>query len=370
MNYAYNALTSSYDFTDIESVEVTRGPQGTLQGKNTSLGVISVITKRPGFTPSADAQVTLGELGTTLTRVAAGGPLSDHFAWRGTFSSSRLRRHRQRLQPDQTFTNVDRMSGRVQLLAVPSPDFSVRFEADIQPRGSETTNGRTINLRTPSTYSNGTPTNLATDPSTRLGRRWFTQNANYSYAGNYLNGGPDGKTVYYEAARGLVTGSKGTSAEVDWKLGQLALTSITAYKVYHFNAVNDEGTPFDVQRNSGGFFNDYTQVSQEVRASSRPGEFVDYQAGLFFIRVSNDVDYQKVWGADAGAWYANPTQYTRLDNDAAGRFLMQQSLAGLNMSWNSPTGTQHIRAPATLCSQANWHPAHNLTITTGVRLGI
>ena len=161
----------------------------------------------------------------------------------------------------------------MQLLVVPTPRFSARFAADIQPRGSETTNGRTINLPTPTSYANGTPTNLTTDPSTRLARRWFTQNSTYSYAGNYLYGGADGKSVANDAARGLVTGSKGVSAELNWTLGEHTLTSITAYKTYHFNAVNDEGTPFDIQRNSGGFFNDYTQVSEEVRVSSPRGRF-------------------------------------------------------------------------------------------------
>src|SRR5688572_2178261 len=47
VNYAYNAISSSFDFTDVESVEVARGPQGTLLGKNTSLGVVNVTTRRP-----------------------------------------------------------------------------------------------------------------------------------------------------------------------------------------------------------------------------------------------------------------------------------------------------------------------------------
>ncbi len=49
-------------------------------------------------------------------------------------------------------------------------------------------------------------------------------------------------------------------------------------------------------------------MSQEIRVASSRGRFVDYQAGLFFINVKNDVDYQKIWGADAGARYANPTR--------------------------------------------------------------
>ena len=373
VNYAYNALTSAYDFTDVESVEVTRGPQGTLQGKNTSLGVINVITKRPTFTPSADASLTLGQRSTVLTRVAAGGPINDRVAWRGAFSSSKGNGDiHNDYNRDVTYTNTDRISGRVQLLAVPSPRFSARFQADIQPRGSETTNGRTINLPTPVAYANGTPTNLTTDASTRLARRWFTQNTNYSYATNYLYGGPDGHSVNNDAARGLVTGSKGTSVELNYTPGnRYAVTSISAFKTYHFNAVNDEGTPFDIQRNSGGFFNDYEQLSQEVRLASSRGGLVDYQAGLFYIHVKNDVDYQKIWGADAAAWYANPAQYSRLDADPAGRFLLQQSLAGLNMSFNSPAGTQHIdNTSVAPFAQANWRVTPRLTVTTGARLSV
>jgi len=372
VNYAYNALTSAYDFTDVESVEVTRGPQGTLQGKNTSLGVINIITKRPGFTPSADASVTLGQLGTVLTRVAAGGPINDHLAWRGTFSSSKGNGDMHNdYNRDVTYTNTDRVSGRVQLLALPTSGFSARFQADITPRGSETTNGRTINLPTPVTYSNGTATNLTTDPSTRLARRWFAQNTSYSYANNFLYGGPDGKSVNNDAARGLVTGSRGVSAELNWAKGSYTLTSISAVKTYHFNAVNDEGTPFDINRNSGGFFNDYRQASQEVRLGFSTGRVVDYQVGVFYINVKNDVDYQRIWGADAGAWFANPTQYSRLDADASGRFLLQQSLAGLSMSFNSPTGTQHIRnSSGAPFAQANWHLTPSLTLTTGARLSV
>ncbi len=54
--------------------------------------------------------------------------------------------------------------------------------------------------------------------------------------------------------------------------GSFDVTSISAYKDYHFDAVNDEGTPFDVYRNAGGFWNDYKQMSQELRLSSTLGD--------------------------------------------------------------------------------------------------
>jgi len=369
VNYAYNALTSSYDFTDVDAVEVSRGPQGTLLGKNTSLGIINVSTKRPSFTPSADASVTFGQLNTVLARLAVGGPLSNHVAWRGTFSASKGSGDiTNAYNRDVTYTNTDRISGRVQVLAVPTPRFSARFAVDFQPRSAETTNGRTINLPTPLTYSNGTATNLSTDASTRLARRWFTQDSTYTYAGDYLFGGVNGTSVNNDLARGLVTGGRGVSGELTWTLGSHTLTSISALRQYHFNAVNDEGTPFDINRNSGGFFNDYRQISQEVRLASPRGRFLNYQLGVYYINVVNDVDYQKIWGGDAGAWFANPTQYARLDVDPSGRFLLDQSLNRLSMSFNSPTGTQHItNSSGAPFAQADWHFTPKLTITTGVR---
>lgn len=370
VNFAYNALTSSFDFTDIEAVEVTRGPQGTLLGKNTSMGVVNIVTRRPSFTPSADYSLAFRDRDGFTGTLAAGGPvIDDLLAWRGTFSVSKQRGDVvNSYNRDVTYTNTDRVSGRVQFLFTPTADFNARIALDSQPRAGEATNGRTINTPTPSTYSNGTANTSVTN-ETRLARRWFTQNTGFS-VGDYLYGGADGRSVNNDSARPLVTGSHGAAAELNWKLADgHTLTSITAHKDYHFNAVNDEGTPFDVNRNSGGFWNDYKQFSQELRITSPLGGFVDYQGGLYFIRVHNKAEYQKIWGNDAGAWFASNAQYNRLDADAAGRLLMLNSLANLNMSFNSPSGVQDIRNDSLAgFGQANWHLSEPLTLTTGLRL--
>jgi iron complex outermembrane receptor protein len=370
VNYAYNALTSSYDFTDVEAVEVARGPQGTLLGKNTTLGVVNVTTRRPGFTPSADGAITLGQNDTVLARVAGGGSVVDNvLAWRGTFSFSKGEGDLKNLyNRDISYTNKDRSSGRIQFLLIPDRRLSARVAVDLQPRSGETTNGRTINTRTPTLWGDGSVNPLSTDPSTRLARRWFTQQGTYSYEQDFLDGAGQ-FAVNNDNQRPLVTGSGGVSAEVTWELPGHTLTSITAYKEYHFNATNDDGTPFDIYRNSGGFWNDYKQATQELRLTSKLGRVVDYQAGLFFIRVDNSVDYRREWGNDAGAWFASPAQYAHLDVDAAGRYLMQQSLDRVSMSFNSPAGVQDIRNQSGAAfAQANWHLSHALTVTTGARL--
>jgi len=385
VNYAYNALASSYDFTDVDTVEVARGPQGTLLGKNASIGIVNVTTKRPSFKPDASYSVTFGEWDTVLGRFAAGGTvIDDLLAWRGNLSVSKGAGDVvNAYNTDQSYTNKDRVSGKVQFLLTPSEDFSARLEADVQPRASETTNGRTIRTATPATYADGKPTNLATDPGTRLTRRWFTQSPGYTYEGNWLDGGGNNE-VNNDSQRGLVTGSNGATADLNWDVNGYKVTSITAYKDYHFNAVNDEGTPFDINRNSGGFFNDYKQTSEEIRLSSPVGGFVDYQTGLFFLNIENSALYQKVWGNDAGAWFASSDstkidpntgistttkgQYSLLDADGNGRYLLQNSLAGLSMAFNSPAGLQTIENKSqAIFGQANWHFSDDLTLTTGLR---
>jgi iron complex outermembrane receptor protein len=366
VNYAYNALTSSFNFTDVDTVEVSRGPQGTLLGKNASVGVINITTRRPSFTPSVDYGVTLGQWDTVQGRLAGGGPVVDDLiAWRGTLSVERGRGDIvNRNNPDLTWQNKDRVSGRIQALVTPTDRLKIRLAVDHTPRGGETTNGRAVNVPTPGFYADGSLNDSLTNEG-RLGRRWFTQRGSYTVGSDYFYS--DG-TVNYDYAQPLVTGSSGALIDVGWNVGGVDITSISAYKDYHFDAVNDEGTPFDVYRNAGGFWNDYKQMSQELRLTATLNDRLDYQAGLYFLRVDNSAEYRREWGNDAGAWFASNTQYARLDADNNGRYLLQNSLDGLKMAFNSPAGLQDIRNKSYAAfGQVNWHIDNAFTVTLGAR---
>jgi outer membrane receptor protein involved in Fe transport len=365
VSYAYNALTSSFDFVDIDTIEVSRGPQGTLLGKNTSVGNIIFNTRRPSFTPTADFSLGYRQGDGLLGTAALGGPVIDGLlAWRGTFSVNRGQGDIQnQYNRDITYTNQDRVSGRVQFLLTPGPEFNARVSLELQPRAGETTNGRSFSFANTHSYADGSAIPVsATSTESRLARRWFSDVKSYTI-NDYYN------TINNDNQRALVTGSRGVAAELNWTLGGHTLTSITAYKDYHFNAVNDEGTPFDVYRNSGGYWNDYKQSSQEFRISSPVGGLVDYQGGLYFIKVENSATYNRAWGNDAGAWFASGSQYTTLDADGNGRYLLLSSLANLKMAINSTPGVQEIdNKSAAVFAQANWHLSEALTFTTGARV--
>ncbi|WP_299695568.1 TonB-dependent receptor [Hydrocarboniphaga sp.] len=364
--YAFNPL-GSFDFYDIDKVEVLRGPQGTQGGKTADMGDIIVTTRKPSFTPGADYSLAFGENKTIIATLGGGGPvIDDLLAWRGSLVVNKGDGDiKNRYNPDQTFYSTDRVAGRVSFLLRPSDSVNALVSVDSQPKGFENYNASTFYKPTPTQYSDGKPNTLTTDASTRLARSWFTQQGSYSYLGDYLRNG----SVNVDAQLPLITYTNGASAQVNWTLGDYQLSSITAYRSYHFDARNDEGTPFDISVQGGGKDDKYQQTSQEFRVGSQVGKFVDYQAGLYLFR--NTIGYgtelsspTSGWGSDAGAWFATTAQYNRLDTDGNGRYLLTESLNGL--AKNQPQSIKNVSEA--VYASANWHLSDPLTLTTGVRI--
>src|SRR5690606_24926974 len=80
----YNSRVAAavFDFLDVNQVEVLRGPQGTLYGKNTTAGAINITTNQPTFDFEGRAEVTAGNLEFKQAKAAVSGPLSDKVAVR------------------------------------------------------------------------------------------------------------------------------------------------------------------------------------------------------------------------------------------------------------------------------------------------
>ena len=79
---------ATVDFLDVERIEVLRGPQGTLFGKNTTAGAINVTTRKPSFTPENEFELNYGSYGFVQARASVTGPLTDKIAGRISFSGT------------------------------------------------------------------------------------------------------------------------------------------------------------------------------------------------------------------------------------------------------------------------------------------
>ncbi len=119
------------DLVDVEAVEVLRGPQGTLFGKNTPAGAIQVRTVAPSQDRNAFLDVTAGDYGLIQVSAAANIPINDNLAFRGTvFSTQRDGYVDDIALGKDVYNDRDRIGTRLQLLYEPSDDFNMRIIAD------------------------------------------------------------------------------------------------------------------------------------------------------------------------------------------------------------------------------------------------
>jgi len=362
VSYAYTPLITGANFFDLDDLTVTRGPQGTEGGKNSSIGEIQVTSRAPTFTSEATASLTLGNFNTVRAEATAGGAVIDDLL---AFRISAFRdeengqywNHYSQLAGRSSYDNTDETEGRAQLLFTPSSDFNARFIVDIQPNGSAYINGLTVKEPTPNFYANGAPVNQALQPLGILSRSWFTQEANYTPA-DYL-----AYPVDDDNNGAIITGTNAYTSLLTWRFAGQTLESITGYKSAYFSAANDEGTPFNVT-SDGGYIVYYHQFSQELRLSSDTGRIADYVTGLYFLKTHDNSFSRTEYGSDAGAWYANVAQYNTLDANGDGQQLMSNALNRLYK------GTEEYAQNSSLAAFAhvNWHLSDPLTLATGVRL--
>ncbi|MEM6474292.1 MAG: TonB-dependent receptor plug domain-containing protein, partial [Planctomycetota bacterium] len=118
------------DFINLERIEVLKGPQSTLFGKNASAGVVSVVTKKPSFEWQGAVEGTLGNFNSRIAKGYVTGPINDMFAFSLSGSINKRDGYFENLGDSGDFNNRDRYSLRGQILAQPTEDLEFRVIAD------------------------------------------------------------------------------------------------------------------------------------------------------------------------------------------------------------------------------------------------
>ena len=238
----------------LDRVEVLRGPQGTLFGRNTSAGLISVITAKPRFTPEVDGQLDIGNFSERRVELSATGPLSDTIAAR--LDGVWMKRDGF-LTDDVSGRDVNdrkRWMTRGQILFQPSDNFSFRLIGDYSHRDEECC---------AAVY-------LPAHDTTAAGPQPSTIAAFERALGGIINDDPYHRHTAITPGRNFNNrvNDYGISGEAVYDMGWGELTSITAYR--YNKLVRGQDADFNnldilYRDDNGGYANRFKTFTQELR---------------------------------------------------------------------------------------------------------
>ncbi len=273
--YLARAQGSVFDLLDLERVEVLRGPQGTLFGKNTIGGAVSLVTTKPGNDFRGDVELTVGDLDRRDAKAKIGGPLGDSVF--GSLAAYTTRRdgYARSLATGQIFNDDDRFVTRAALRFLPSDNVVVDFSADYT---DEEINGLDQVLVD---VGDDDPANFVVFYNQVMARAGFP-----TYSQDFIS------TNLYESFSGSPNFHAGdvwgatVRTDVVWRSGNL--TSITAFRGLDFDDVSDrDGIPqvfVDVAARQ-----QQEQISQELRWSGLAlDDRLSYLIGGLYFREQSD----------------------------------------------------------------------------------
>ncbi|MBH9416634.1 TonB-dependent receptor [Pseudomonas aeruginosa] len=312
-----------FDLLDIEQLELLRGPQGTLFGKNTTAGVLNISTRAPTFTAERTVEVSGGQDGYFQGRGTVSGPLGETLAGRLSAYRTRDDGYIKNIHDDNYLNGGERQGARGQLLFEPNEDFSLRWIAAYNEEDS----------------SNGSMVVYG-------GAERFWQRAALVGASPLRD--PQRRKVNINGRQHVSVHQGGSSLEANWNLaGGYRLTSISAYRYWHFTPANDEQLNVSAINDTGVEVHD-RQFSQEIRLASPTGGAFDYVVGAYAFRQNLG---NKTF-----------TSYGPL----ADLYLLGANLGALNDTYSKANGKIETDSFA-LFAQGTWHLTERLDFTAGLR---
>jgi iron complex outermembrane recepter protein len=270
--YARPAATT-LDFIDVEQIEVLRGPQGSLFGKNTTSGAFNITTRKPSFTSGADFELSYGNYAFLQAKASVTGALSNKIAGRLSFSGTQRDGLVDNVATGRATNTLNNQGIRGQLLYTPSENTNIILAAD-------------ITTQRPDGYAQVV---AGVAPTKRAAYRQFDAiiaDLNYKLPSQNAFDRKIDQDTPWRSGQDM----GGVSLNIDTKIGNGTLTSTTAWRFWNWDPSNDRDfTGLQVLAKSQNPTRQ-TQITQEVRYAGQLASGLSGVAGVFFIDQTSQTD--------------------------------------------------------------------------------
>ena len=294
---------------EIERIEVLRGPQGTLFGRNASAGLIHVISRRPDFEFGGSAELTYGNYDFMRGQLGLTGPLSDTIAARLDVVAVRRDGFYDVVNPtggtEDSVNDRNRIFTRGQLLFQPNDALSIRLIGDYSMRDESCCGAVYVEMRESIDPTPGSPGDFAYPNRTNRIVNILTQ-----LGGVFPSAGdPYNRQIAITPGRTYQndTTDWGVSGQIDYDLGGASLTSITAFRGYRSEGAGDldyGNVDIFYRDDDGNAYRRFRTLTQEVRLQgSALGGMLDWLVGGYYsqedLRVVDNARFGTQYGAFA-----------------------------------------------------------------------
>jgi outer membrane receptor protein involved in Fe transport len=267
------------DLPNVERIEVLRGPQSTLFGKNASAGVISIVTQKPQYTFGGSVEASYGNYDAIVLKGDITGPISDTIAFSLGANFNRRDGYARDLNLDTDVNDRNRWGVRGQLLFEPTDALSIRLIGDYDKIdencciAGNVIAGPTVPIT--DFLAGGTSVDAENPFSYRVYNNFLSSNVIKNYGG---------------------------SGQIDYDLGNMALTSITAYRQVRADTNQDSDfTSADLigQKSDDTAINTFTQ---ELRLASDFDGPINFLVGGYYFNEKIKQHSQIYFGDDFRAY--------------------------------------------------------------------
>ncbi len=264
--YFARPAATTLDFIDIESIEVSRGPQGTLFGKNTTAGAFNISTKKPNFKPSTSAEVSYGNYGYIQVKSSINGELFKKIAGRLSFSGTQRDGVIENVRTGKYVNDINNLGIKGQLLFAPNEKTEFLLSGD-------------FSQQRPDGYAQVFAGVVTTK---RAAYRQFNQIiADLNYELPSLNAFD--RKIDHDTPWSSNNDLGGVSLNIEREIGKGKLTSTTAWRYWNWDPSNDRDfTGLSVLTKSQAP-SVHNQLSQEVRYAGNFSEKISAVFGVYAI---------------------------------------------------------------------------------------